>query len=194
MSLRDAKQNLRRRIAARIGAMDPSAREAADAKLREELARLPERHAGLATLGYAPLSDEVNLWPILADLQAAGGVVVLPRVEPGGGGMRLHRIDDLDADLEAGTLGIREPRRDRPVLQPGDLDLVLVPGRAFDLSGTRLGRGGGYYDRLLARTRALRVALLYDEQLVEAVPADEHDLPVHVLITPTRTVRVQLRP
>jgi len=74
----------------------------------------------------------------------------------------------------------------------GTADVVLCPGIAADQAGTRLGRGGGSYDRALARTRAdaLRVVLLYEGELVDRLPADPHDQPVHLAVTPTRAVRL----
>ena len=74
--------------------------------------------------------------------------------------------------------GMLEPGPRRPVAPPEEIDLILVPGLAFDRSGYRLGQGGGYYDRYLPRSRACMVALCRDCFLLSAVPREEHDRPV----------------
>ena len=93
---------------------------------------------------------------------------------------------DLDADLTPGPWGIREPDPRRcPPVRPGDVDLVLVPGVAFDAGGGRLGYGGGYYDRLLgtcAEATTL-VAAAFEVQMVERVPMGPGDRRVDLVVT-----------
>jgi len=78
-----------------------------------------------------------------------------------------------------------EPAADLPVIDPATLDVVLVPGVAFDRQGGRLGFGGGYYDRLLPTTPALRIGVTYDECLCDALPCGEHDQRMDWIVTPT---------
>ncbi|MDR1964183.1 MAG: 5-formyltetrahydrofolate cyclo-ligase [Planctomycetaceae bacterium] len=99
-------------------------------------------------------------------------------------------------DLIAGRFGILEPKqevRNNPdrLVTPEQLDLVLVPGLAFDCSGHRLGRGKGYYDRFLARLtpNTQRIALAFESQIVEHVPVDSWDQPVSIIITENRILR-----
>ena len=96
-------------------------------------------------------------------------------------------IDDLDADLEPGTLGIPEPAPDCPEVEPEAVDWVLVPGLAFDAAGYRLGRGAGHYDRLLPTLRpdAPRWALAFDCQWVDDLPVEPHDVPLDGIVSPT---------
>jgi 5-formyltetrahydrofolate cyclo-ligase len=70
------------------------------------------------------------------------------------------------------------------------LDFILVPGVAFDLSGRRLGRGKGYYDRLLKQTRGTTCGVAFDEQIVGEIPVEPHDLNVNCILTPTRWIEV----
>lgn len=92
-------------------------------------------------------------------------------------------------------MGIREPRDELPDFNEWAAPSIflIVPGRAFDLGGGRLGRGGGYYDRLLVAVspQALAVAAAYDEQVVDTVPRRSWDVPVDGLVTPTRTLRFE---
>jgi len=71
------------------------------------------------------------------------------------------------------------------------LDLILVPGVAFDLCGCRLGRGGGFYDRLLAETHGVKCGIAFDEQITGEVPTGEHDLQMDFILTPTRCVETE---
>ena len=84
--------------------------------------------------------------------------------------------------------GMLEPTPDLPVIAPSTLEVILVPGVAFDRRGGRLGFGGGYYDRFLPTTPALRVAATYDECLSEALPCGEHDQRMDWVVTPTEEI------
>ena len=104
--------------------------------------------------------------------------------------LELHLVADLERDVASGYLGISEPRPHCPAVELSTIDWVLVPGVAFDLSGHRIGYGGGYYDRLLPSLRegAPRIAGAFELQMVERVPAAAHDLEVDAIVTEVRTI------
>jgi len=83
-----------------------------------------------------------------------------------------------------GVFGILEPAGSE-IVEPGSIDFVLVPARGFDRSGNRLGRGGGYYDRYMSHPdfHAIRCGIAFAAQVLDAIPHDAHDLPVHILVT-----------
>lgn len=87
-----------------------------------------------------------------------------------------------------GPWGLTEPGPDCPLVPIEDVDVVVVPGVAFDALGGRLGMGGGFYDRTLQGTRALRIAVAFDLQIVDRVPREPHDLTMDLVVTPTRTL------
>ena len=90
--------------------------------------------------------------------------------------------------FRTGAYGITEPDPNRSaILSPNDPDLIIVPGLGFDAQCRRLGRGAGYYDRLLAESRAFKVGLCFDEQIFDSVCTEEHDVRLDCVITPTRT-------
>lgn len=102
--------------------------------------------------------------------------------------MTVHAIVDPATDATPGAFGVREPHATAPVIDPGGLDVVLVPGLAFDRGGRRLGRGAGFYDRFLGglATRSAGVAFIgvcWSELVVSAVPVGPLDRSVHMLLT-----------
>lgn len=134
---------------------------------------------------YASMADEVDTLPIVRQLRDEQKVIAYPRVEEDG--LTLWRVENPETDLTVkGRFGIREPEVSR--CQPIDvqeIDVFLAPGIAFDLMGSRVGFGGGYYDRLLAQKRedALTIALGFDFQVVYALATDELDQGMDYLIT-----------
>jgi 5-formyltetrahydrofolate cyclo-ligase len=189
--MRDQKARIRREVAARFAAL--AAGELADrsAALRARLEQLAEFRSAGSFLLYASMADEVDTAPLIDDLLAAGRPVFLPVCRPDRAEFDAVSIRSRAADLVPGKYGILEPRAGLVPADSGDLEFALVPGLAFDRRGGRLGRGGGYYDRVLARLgdSALRVALALDFQVYPAVPAGEHDQRVDLLVTEREVIR-----
>jgi 5-formyltetrahydrofolate cyclo-ligase len=136
------------------------------------------------------LPGELATRSLLDSILAEGRVLILPRVDRAMRRLLLHPIQDLAIDLESGVLGIPEPRRELPVYEPDGIDWAWVPGLAFDASGHRLGRGGGYYDRLLPLLHpgTPKWALALEEQIVTEVPVETHDERVTGVLTASRTI------
>ncbi len=144
-------------------------------------------------LFYAPLPEELDVWQLATKTLAAGKMVALPRFDSAKGTYVACRIQNLTSDLESGRFGIREPKANCPKLALNELDLVLVPGVAFDLQGRRLGRGKGYYDRLLATMRGVTCGIAFDQQILSEIPVEPHDLIVNCILTPTRWIEPKQR-
>lgn len=137
---------------------------------------------------YAPLAGELDIWPLVEDSLASGKLVCLPRFDSATQRYIACRIQNLAGDLETGQFGIREPAPNCLPFPLNQLDLVLVPGVAFDLRGRRLGRGKGFYDRLLADAGGLKCGVAFDEQIVTEIPVEPHDISVNCILTPTRWI------
>jgi 5-formyltetrahydrofolate cyclo-ligase len=138
---------------------------------------------------YSPLKNEVDTSLILADALKAGKMVLYPAVC--GDRMAFHRIDRLD-ELREGAFGILEPCSGGVAYQADGVDLIVVPGVAFDLSGYRIGYGKGYYDRFLHidNCRADLVGLCHDFQMMEElIPTDIHDIPMGIIVSDKRIIR-----
>ena len=147
------------------------------------VARLKERLSEAQTvLAYYSLPDEVNTHQLLDDLLAEGKKVFLPKVLDDET-MEIRRYTGRH-DLQEGILHLMEPTGESFTAY-GDIDIVVVPGMAFDARGHRLGRGRGYYDRFLSSQRTVPSELIgvcFDFQKVPEVPVDEHDFPVDEVI------------
>jgi len=179
------KRRVRREYRQRLAELDQ--REIAQKSLLVTAGALslPSLRAAGTVGAYAAMGNEVATDKLLSSLLSAGKLLVLPVVK-GNGVMEFRRIADLDG-LVPGCYGILEPR-DGQFCFPGMIDLLFIPGLAFDRRGGRLGRGKGYYDRFLARAGLLRpdlikVGLAFSEQLAAAVPRDEQDVPMDLLVT-----------
>jgi len=101
------------------------------------------------------------------------------------------KIFDFDTELEKGKKGILEPKKEYyRLFPPEDIDLIIIPGVAFDLHGNRIGRGFGYYDNFLKkiRTSTKIIALAFEMQIVKKIPINKNDIPVNKIITEKRTI------
>ncbi|MER8183005.1 5-formyltetrahydrofolate cyclo-ligase [Kitasatospora sp. NPDC094015] len=189
--LSNDKAELRSRLLDRRRALTPAQREAAAGALAGHAGELAGPGATVAA--YVSIGAEPGTGPLLDALLARGVRVLLPVLLPD---------NDLDwarhtgrAELAPAARGLLEPTG--PRLGPAAVcsaALVLLPGLAVDRRGIRLGRGGGSYDRVLARLAAAGAepelaTLLYDHELLAEVPAEPHDLPVRAVVTPSGVVR-----
>ncbi len=184
-----AKEALRTRVRSELKKMTPADRAGASSKLRALLEAQPLWKQARSILFFAPLPEEVDVWPLFSDALAAGKVVALPRFDAETKTYIACGVRDIAADLASGRFGIREPVESCAPIK-GPLDLILVPGVAFDLKGGRVGRGAGYYDRLLAAFAGPRCGVAFDEQIAEEIPCEDHDLAINYIVTPTRWVNV----
>ena len=130
-------------------------------------------------MAYAAIPPETDLSLVLEEILAAEKTLVLPRCEQDGS-MTARQIDDL-RQLISGAYGIPEPKPDAPVVSASEIDLILVPGLAFDRTGRRLGRGKGYYDRFLADFHGKTMGIC--GQLMPAVPVEQHDITMDAVAT-----------
>ena len=178
MEINAAKMELRARMRA---AFDNPARAAVSAIICEKLRALPEWQAAKVVMGYAPMGDEPDIEPLLCTTRAT----VLPRWTDEG--YEPAQITNLQADLCPGQFGVREPTLECLTMNWAEIDMILVPGMAFDGTGNRLGRGGGYYDRLLDCARAAgpvtAVGVCFEWQLQENVPIATHDQQLDLVVS-----------
>jgi 5-formyltetrahydrofolate cyclo-ligase len=187
-----AKAALRNQVQALLKQMPAEERAKASIQACSRLKQQAVWKNARLILFFAPLPQELDVWPLLLEALQGGKQVALPRFDLAASTYVACRVEHPDRDLVSGKFGIREPGAlCRQVLPPG-MDLILVPGVAFDLNGRRLGRGRGFYDRLLARLRSVKCGVAFDPQIVSQIPAEEHDLRLDCLLTPTRWTEFQV--
>lgn len=164
----------------------PAARAADSVALCERLVRSSIWEETRTVLFFAPLADEPDIWPAFQFILQQGLMVALPRMDTNEGCYKACVIRNPKQDLITGHFGIKEPGPACPEHPLNLLDLVLVPGVAFDLGGRRLGRGAGYYDRLLTTVRGTTCGIAFDEQISGELPVEAHDVLIDCVLTPTR--------
>ncbi|MDQ3556959.1 MAG: 5-formyltetrahydrofolate cyclo-ligase [Gemmatimonadota bacterium] len=178
------KTELRRAARARLAAIGEGERRTARAAVAARLWTLPAMEGAGTLLCFAGLPDEIPTDQVAEEALRRGARLVYPRVRSAGE-VTLHRVDGPDA-LRPGRWGIREPDPGHS-LEVGveAIDAVLVPGLAWDRGGRRLGRGGGFYDRLFADPgwRGFRCGVFWALQEVERVPVDPWDVPLDAVVT-----------
>lgn len=134
-------------------------------------------------MAFLALPSEVSLDGLWSARSQPRPRLAAPRADWRAGVMDPVLLDDPANGVEIRAHGVREPVG-QGVVGAGDLDLVLVPGLAFDVEGNRLGRGGGFYDRFLPRAAsALRIGVCWSGQVIDRVPAGDGDARVHMLLT-----------
>lgn len=182
----EAKTALRAAQVARRDGLTAEQRAAATTAILARVRSLPTWQRARGVLSYMAFGSELDLDELHRELQQQGRLLVAPRVPARGRALELRQVVDLTQDLAPSRWGIPEPLPERcPLVDPAQIDLVLVPGVAFDRTGNRLGYGAGFYDRLFQRLppSVLRVACVQDALLVDRVPAEPHDAPVDLLLT-----------
>jgi len=187
----DEKRELRRQVLAKRALLTDEERSLKSQQILSKVLELPEYREARSVMTFLNFRDEVETTGLARKILEDGKQLVVPRCGPDRE-LIPAQITDLEKDLEPGMWGIREPKKDSLArVNPEIIDLVIVPGVAFDLSGGRLGYGGGYYDRFLPRLRkdVKRLGLAFSCQLVEKVPRGEHDLPLDILVTEDEVIR-----
>lgn len=177
------KNDLRREMLIRRAALSPAEVETATATVETRLWQLPVFQQPCLVCSYVSAQNEIGTHRLIRELLRRGWAVSVPVFL--GDRYGVGRIRDFDADLRPGHAGLLEPHRWEPV---GDPAVWVVPGVAFDRRGHRLGRGKGYFDRLLNGSAGFRVALAYEFQVVPQLPVASHDEPIDVIVTPRETI------
>lgn len=191
--LSEQKVMLRRELRARLRTLDAAELVHAGEGLRERLVQQPEWLRAGAVMLFASMPEEPDLWPLAERALAEGRRLVFPRYDRAAGVYGAAEVRDLAQDVQVGSFGIREPGPTCPAWSLNQLDLVLVPGLGFDREGHRLGRGRGFYDRMLSSRRGTACGVAMDWQILPAIPVEPHDQHVDCIVTPSRWLAVTRR-
>ena len=175
----NTKVDIRREVRARIKQMSPEQMQSAAERIFSLIEQLDTFSQSECIALFAAMKDEVPTDIALARWRQLGKRIVVPRVE--GEIMRFYDYDP--ARMTTGAFGIEEPIGDVEC-SPADIDLIIVPARAFTTSGIRLGRGGGFYDKYMSLPsfRAAKVGIAFECQIFNTLPHDSHDILVDKVI------------
>jgi len=191
--LKQRKRSIRRDVIERRDALSSEERAARSVRIADRALELPEIDRATTVMAFWSFGSEVETAPLLERLHAAGKRVVLPRVE---GEDVVAVVYETGDEVLAASFGAMEPTGSVTV-EPGDVDVVVTPGVAFDREGSRIGYGGGFYDRFLPRTRAdvAAIAIAFGLQVVdEPLPRGGFDRPVDAIVTEDEVIRTSARP
>ncbi len=187
----ELKSKLRKGALKRRDAVPLPVRKVKDKAIAERLCDLEVYRRSNAVLFYVSFRAEVETRDLIERALESGKTVLVPKVHEEETALKLYEIKGLD-ELAPGYMGIPEPEaRAENLRSIGDVELVIVPGAAFDEKGNRLGYGKGYYDKLLSSeaARPVMVALAYEEQMEERIPAEAHDISIDIILTDRRIIQ-----
>lgn len=178
------KQQLRTTLLHQLKTQKEEERRRRSRVIHRKVYRLAAFRTAQVVCCYVSLPYEVETWQLIERMLETGKRVVVPRVTHRG--LQLSEVSNLRCDVAPGAFGVWEPTMAslRPV-DPKDVELMLVPGVAFDRRGHRLGHGQGYFDRLLARLPKTTptIGVCFEFQLLDDLPTHPHDRPVQKILS-----------
>ncbi|MCL1975017.1 MAG: 5-formyltetrahydrofolate cyclo-ligase [Firmicutes bacterium] len=175
------KAALRRYVQECLHAADKELLKKTDEHICARLWQLTKLQQVHCVLAFAPLPQEVDIWPLLKKLLAESYCLYLPRI-CGPGIMEAREVKDLQ-ELTPNHYHIKEPPVTAPVAADNTIELALIPGLAFSKDLWRLGRGGGFYDRYLCGSNAFRLGVTREIQIFPDIPHEQHDLRMQAILT-----------
>lgn len=186
------KKTLRKEALQKRNAIPLLERKRKDALIMRTLFSMSEFEKSHTIFFYVSFRTEVDTISMIKESLARSRRVVVPKVDKEKQRLVLYEIKDT-GELSPGYLGIPEPflEHDR-ITDINDVDLVIVPGAGFDYSGNRLGYGAGYYDALLStmQKKVPFIALAYEEQLIDSIPSELHDINVDMIVTDKQVIKI----
>lgn len=189
-----SKEKLRQILRQKASAHRAEEQAFASAQICDRIKDQPLWQSSKSVLFFWPMASEPDLRALCKEALQAGKAVAFPKYVADSQCYNAVAIRDLQKDLVAGRFGIAEPALSSPELLLKVLDLIFVPGLAFSFDGVRLGRGKGYYDRLLSQVAGTRCGVSYDWQIAESLPTEPHDIRLDCLVTPSRWFEITRRP
>ena len=191
------KKTIRQEIILRRDSISGNIKKGKDAAIRQRIIRLPEFTDAKTILFYASFRSEVDTREMIKISLSHRKQAVLPKVDKENKKLKLYEIKAM-SELMQGYMGILEPSVSEERLTGlDDIDLIIIPGAAFDASGNRLGYGAGFYDRLLAGIKIKKkipvIAPAYEEQIIEKIPSEPHDVKVKKIVTDMRVIECEER-
>ncbi len=158
-------------------------------QIKKRLFEMDEFKQASTVLFYVSYDNEVYTHDMIKECKSIGKHVIVPYSDKLNRRLILSELNDWET-LEPGSYGILEPQKDKiKEVSIDKINLIIVPGVGFDINGHRLGHGKGYYDNLLKTSKqASHIGLAFEKQILNKIPIESHDLPVHIIITEERLI------
>lgn len=188
MDIVSDKKFLRKQILEKVRLLSEEQRKTESIRVFNKLIQHPLWKNSKSVFLYASMPGEVDTWQIIEKGLIENKIIGLPYYDKMCDIYKPRLVRDLYRDLKIGKLGIKEPNDDCPEVPLEEFDLIIVPGVAFSRDGYRLGRGKGYYDKLLAWAKGRKCGICFECQFVEKLPTENHDVKMNYLITPSLIV------
>lgn len=153
----------------------------------EKVLQSSEFGKAVVIFGYLSFGNEISVDAVLEEALRLGKTVAVPWIVSRNE-MKAALLDSLD-DLPLDRYGIRTAQEPVTLVEPDEIELILVPGAGFSETGCRMGRGAGFYDRFLAQAQGFRLGITCDRLLRETIPTDAYDQQVDALVTETKCIR-----
>lgn len=178
------KSSIRKKIISERDKIDIKEKRYKDNKIKEKLMETKYYKECEKIFIYIGFGSEINTYEYIQDFFKDNKRIFVPRTNIKNKTMEAVEINDLN-NLEKNKYGILEPSLDKEQIDKNEIELIILPGVAFDKVGGRIGYGGGYYDKFLKNvsSKAIKVALAYDLQVLDKIPMEEHDIKYDYLIT-----------
>lgn len=187
---REAKAAVRRHVRVELERLSATDRAAAAARVCALLFRQPIWKNSRTVLLYAPLPDELDISAVLETALQDGKLAALLRYNRVQRNYAAFEVTNRQQDLQPGYFGVLEPGPQCREIPLNQLDLTLIPGVAFSFDGGRVGRGKGFYDRLLPLVSGVKCGVAFDHQVLPTVPLEPHDIRLNCILTPTRWLQI----
>lgn len=181
-TIKQQKKQIRAEVKKAVSALDPDYCREADRKIIDHILSLPEYREAESIFCFVSMDTEVNTHPLIKRMLKDGKKVGVPRCLELGR-MEAFRIRSMEEDLEPGTWGILEPKESCPQMDPASFQLAVVPCCTCSHDGRRLGFGGGFYDRYLSRSRAVRAIICREKIMRADIPVEAHDLKMDIVVS-----------
>lgn len=184
------KALIRKELLQKRDVIGSGSRKAKDILIKDRLFSLPEIHQAGIIFFFASFRSEVSTFPMIEEAYRLGKRIVLPRVDRKIKGLALYEVKGL-SELSPGCMDIPEPGvSEERRMDINGVDVIIMPGVAFDQKGNRIGYGAGFYDKLLSglTKQTPLIAITYEEQVLTTVPSEPHDIKVHRIVTDKRLI------
>jgi len=180
------KQEIREKIFAVRKKMSNNTILAKSRFVIENLKLLEEYKSAKTIMCYISLDSEVNTWEFIKSKLADGKEIVVPYIDVNDV-LSVSKLKSFD-NLVVGKYGVLEPKN--KLLYDEKIDLMILPGLAFDVNGSRIGFGKGYFDKFLSKhTKSVKVALAFEEQIIDFIPTTKYDVYMDVIVTDKRLIK-----